>query len=90
MKLSNKTLTNLVNGSIYNETKDKGYICFYRCNLDHMNHLNNISDFLYDRTFFTSSVTIEFITDADEFSFDYIFYYIGSKDTFDAIEAHTC
>lgn len=83
MKLSNKTLSKLVHGSIYNLKKDKGYMLYYRCNQEQMNHLEKVDKFLYDRSFFQASVTIEFETNANSFSFDYKVFNVGSFDSFD-------
>ena len=83
MKLSNNTLTNLVHGAVYNKTVDKGYVVYYRCNKEQMEYLKLLNTFLYERTLFSASITIEFFTDADSFSFDYKCFTIGSKDSFD-------
>lgn len=83
MKLLNKTLTTLIHGSIYNVKKDKGYMLYYRCNQEQIDHLDKVEKFLYDRTFFQASVTVEFDTDALSFSFDYKIFSVGSFDSFD-------
>ena len=83
MKLGNKTLTRLVHGSIYNEKKQNGYMVYYRCLKEQMNHLEGVDKFLYDRALFQASVTIEFDTDASSFSFNYKVFNIGSFDSFD-------
>lgn len=83
MKLSNNSLTRLVHGSVQNKQKGRGYIVFYRCNDAQMAHTKTVNDFLYERTFFSASITIEFFTDADSFGFDYKILSLGSYDSFD-------
>ena len=83
MKLTNEQLTKLVHGAIYNVKKENDYMLYYRCNQEQINHLEKVDKFLYDRTFFHASVTIEFDTDATSFSFKYKVLSVGSLDSFD-------
>ena len=83
MKICNRTLASLVRGSIYNLKKDNGYMMFYRCNQQQMDYLEKVDSFLYDRTFFQSSVTLEFETNATSFSLNYKVFNVGSFDSFD-------
>ena len=83
MILTNEKLTKLVHGSIYNVKKENDYMLYYRCNQEQIDHLEKVDKFLYDRTFFHASVTIEFDTNATSFSFKYKVFSVGSLDSFD-------
>lgn len=83
MKISNQTLTKLVHGAVQNVSKGKGYVVYYRCTDEQINHLKEVDSFLYDRTFFSASITIEFSTDATSFGFDHKIFSVGSLDSYD-------
>ena len=82
MKLTNLSLTKLVHGSIYSIRKDE-YMLYYRCTKEQIDYLQKVDDFLFVRSLFHASVTIEFDTDASSLSFDYKIFNIGSYDSFD-------
>lgn len=82
MKLANKTLYKLVHGAVQMKEMDKGYVSFYRFSDEQIEYFK-FNDFYYPRTKFPASVTIEFKTNADSFSFKYKIGYIGSKDSID-------
>ena len=81
MKLSNKTLSTLVHG-VYSCSEKEGYLTFNHYTSEQLDYLK-FSDFFYPRAQASSSVTIEFETDADSISFDIKLFWIGSKDTID-------
>lgn len=83
MQLTNNELTSLVHGFIYNAQKDDGYNLYYRCLPEQINHLEKVDKFLYDRSFFQASVTVEFETNATDIRFDYKIFNVGALDSFD-------
>ena len=68
MKLSNKTLSSLVHG-VYSCGEKEGYLTFNHYTEEQLDYLK-FSDFFYPRAQASSSVTIEFETDAESISFD--------------------
>ncbi len=81
MKLSNKTLASLVHGA-YQTKEENGYLTAYHYDDKQMNYLA-FNQFFWDRAQYSSSVTVEFETDALEIGFDYKILLLGSKDTVD-------
>lgn len=82
MKLSNKRLQTIIHG-VYRFLPQKGgYISFCHYDEEQTEYLK-FNDFFYDRAFFSSSVTVEFITEAPQISFDYKIYFASSNDTLD-------
>ena len=79
--ISNQQVLQLIHGCV--ESKEIGeYIAFYHCNSYQIKH-TAFDDFLHVRAPFSTSVTLEFYTDATKFGFDVKKVYIGSNDTFD-------
>ena len=79
--ISNQQVLQLIHGCV--ESKEIGeYIAFYHCNSYQIKH-TEFDDFLHVRAPFSTSVTLEFYTDATKFGFDVKKVYIGSNDTFD-------
>lgn len=81
MKLSNKTLSSLVHGA-YKTLECDGYLTFRHYTDEQTDYLK-FSDFFHPRSMASSSVTIEFETDAQSISFDIKLLWVGSKDTID-------
>lgn len=63
-------------------TCENGYTSFSRYSKEQREYLK-FNDFFFVRTTFDGSITLEFITDAAEFGFDYKILGVSSKDTFD-------
>ncbi|MBO4939810.1 MAG: SGNH/GDSL hydrolase family protein [Clostridia bacterium] len=82
MKLSNKRLQTLIHGAYRFLDQKGGYMSFCHYDEEQTKYLE-FEKFFYDRAFFTSSVTIELITDATEIAFDYKVYLASSFDTVD-------
>lgn len=80
--LLKRKIKELVHGSIYNIEKD-GYVVYYHCKQEQIDHLEQVDKFLFDRVVSSASITIEFDTTATSFSFDYKLFNIGSLDTID-------
>ena len=83
MYISNHELTNLAHGFIHSVENEEGYMIYYRCTKEQIKYLKSKNDFLYSRALFQSSITIEFITTAAYFKFDYKIFNVGSLDSFD-------
>ncbi|MBE6607466.1 MAG: SGNH/GDSL hydrolase family protein [Ruminococcaceae bacterium] len=81
MKLSNKSIKPLVHG-VYQTKEEDGYLTFYHYDDAQIEYLR-FNEFFYDRARASSSVTLEFETDAKEIGFDYKIFWVGSKDTVD-------
>ena len=81
MKLSTKSIAPLIHGA-YSVTEREGYLTFSHYD-EKQNEYLKFSEFFYDRASFSSSVTIEFETDATFVSVDYKIFKVGSYDTVD-------
>ena len=81
MKLSNKTLSKLIRGA-YQFKTEEGYLSFRHFSDAQLEYLK-FNDFFGLRSTFSSSVTAEFSTDAEEISFDFKIFGTGSLDTVD-------
>ncbi len=81
MKLSNETLSKLIKGAYQFKTQD-GYLTFRHFDDAQLEYLK-FRDFFELRSTFSSSVTAEFATDANEISFDFKVFGAGSLDTVD-------
>ena len=82
MKLCNQRLQTLIHGSYRYLHHKGGYMSFCHYDEEQTEYLK-FNDFFYVRAFFSSSVTVEFITDAQKISFDYKIYLAASKDSLD-------
>ena len=82
MQLSFNSLIRLMHGGYRYEKMPGGYAVGRHYTPEQLDYLK-FSDFFHVRGMFSSSNTLEFVTDATEFSFDYLFAYYGSKDTVD-------
>ena len=82
MKLSNKRLQTLIHGSYRFLSHKGGYMSFCHYDEEQTKYLE-FEKFFYDRAFFTSSITIELVTDATEIAFDYKVLMAASFDTVD-------
>lgn len=80
MKLSNSHLRSLVHGAYRYVDRPRGYMSFCHYDEAQCRYLQFNQSF-YEHAFFTSSVTIELITDAEKIAFDYKIYTVGLKNT---------
>ena len=87
MKLSNKSIMPLVRGA-YQMKEEDGYLTFYHYDDSQIEYLK-FSEFFYDRARASSSIRLEFETDATEIGFDYKIFWAGSYDTIDDLSYHT-
>ena len=83
MKLSNKSIMPLVHGA-YQMKEEDGYLTFYHYDDSQIEYLK-FSEFFYDRARASSSIRLEFETDATEIGFDYKIFWVGSYDTIDIL-----
>ena len=81
MKLSNKSIMPLVHGA-YQIKENEGYLTFSHYDDNQIEYLK-FNQFFCDRATFSSSVTLEFETDATEIGLDYKIFVVGSLDTID-------
>ncbi|MBQ7384100.1 MAG: SGNH/GDSL hydrolase family protein [Clostridia bacterium] len=81
MKLSNQTLSKLIKGAYQFKTQD-GYLTFRRFDEAQLEYLK-FRDFFEVRSRSSASVTAEFMTDANEISFDFKVFDLCSCDTVD-------
>lgn len=82
MKLTKNQLKSIIYGAYLKIDEDDGYISFSHFSLEQLKYLD-FSDFFRKRAVFSSSVTVEFITDAEEIGFSYKIMHVGSKDSLD-------
>lgn len=83
MKLSNDELKKIYFGAYEFEETDDGYLQAFQHTKSQMSYLEDIDDFLYVRSFASTSKTLEFKTDAAKVSFDYKIIWKGSEDSFE-------
>ena len=81
MKLSTKSMAPLIHGA-YQIIDKEGYLTFSHYD-EKQNEYLKFSEFFYDRASFSSSVTVEFETEATYVSLDYKIFKVGSQDTVD-------
>lgn len=86
MIISTEELKKLYNSAYSFETSEDGYIRHMRYTAEQEDYFKKTSDFWYERCVCASSVPLEFITDASEFSFRYKISWEGSQDTFELCE----
>ena len=71
MKVDNEGLKQIYYGAYsFKETKD-GYLQSFQYNEDQIEYFRNVSEFWYERCTASTAKTLEFSTEATEFSFDY-------------------
>jgi lysophospholipase L1-like esterase len=85
MKLTTDELKSIYFGA-YNiiETND-GYLKSFQYTSDQMQYFKNLNDFWYERSDTSNGKTLEFITKATKFSFEYKLSWIGSEDTIEML-----
>lgn len=83
MKLTNKELQQYYYGAYSFEETEDGYLRAYQYTKAQMDYFKERFDFWYERCDASNAKTLEFRTDAEEFSLDYKLVWIGSYDTFE-------
>ncbi len=84
MKLSNNSIKKLIHGALKVEKLKNGYTGFYRFSDEQIELLKTKRDtFLYERTTLSSGVSLKFITNAKNVSFDYKIPNLYSNDSID-------
>ncbi len=78
--LSNEQLTRIYRGALRFEEVD-GYLAAFQYTKAQQDYFARTSLMWYDRCTATTAKTLEFITDADEISFEYRMMWVGSPDT---------
>ena len=91
MKVDNEGLKQIYYGAYsFKETKD-GYLQSFQYNEDQIEYFRNVSEFWYERCTASTAKTLEFSTEATEFSFDYRIIWRGSDDSFElAVDGLIC
>ena len=83
-RLSRTELKNIYFGAYaFRETED-GYLQAFQYSEPQMEYFRGAMDFWYERCFASSAKTLEFITEAQEVSFEYKIIWVGSQDSFEA------
>lgn len=85
MKITNEELKKIYFGAYFFKEKD-GYLQAYQYSENQMAYFRKAFDFWYDRCKASTSKTLEFVTEATEFSFDYRITWFGSYDTIELCE----
>lgn len=81
MILSNNELKNIYNGAYHFEETEEGYLQAFQFNRKQMDYFEKTSDFWFERCSASSCKTLEFITEAENISFDYKIIWVCSEDT---------
>ena len=81
MILKHQELQEIVHGA-YAYKEIDGYVSFMRFNNKQLNYLE-FKKFFHDRARFSSSVTLEFVTEAEHMKFSYKIFEVGSYDSLD-------
>ena len=87
MKLSNKSIMPLVRGA-YQMKEEEGYLTFYHYDDSQVEYLK-FNEWFYNIARVSSSVKLEFETDATEIGFDYKIFWVGTPDTIDILSDNT-
>lgn len=83
MKLTNQELEKIYFGAYeFHETED-GYLQAFQYSREQIAYFKKAFDFWYDRCTASTSKTLEFVTEAEEISFDYKILWKGSEDSFE-------
>lgn len=83
MKLTNQELEKIYFGAYeFHETED-GYLQAFQYSKEQIAYFKKAFDFWYDRCTASTSKTLEFMTEAEEISFDYKILWKGSEDSFE-------
>lgn len=78
MKISNDELKTIFRGGYSYEENEDGYLHAYQHTKDQIEYFRKTREFWYVRSKAGNGKTIEFVTEATEFSFEYKFLWIGS------------
>ena len=81
MKLTNEQLKTIYFGALFFKETDDEYLQAFQYSDEQMLYFKKTSEFWYERCMASSAKTLEFVTDATEFSFDYKIIWIGSEDS---------
>ncbi|MBR2884154.1 MAG: SGNH/GDSL hydrolase family protein [Clostridia bacterium] len=85
MKISNEELKSIFFGGYnFGETED-GYLASYQYTKEQMDYLEKASEFWYVRSKAGNAKTLEFKTEATEFSFEYKFLWQGALDSIEVM-----
>lgn len=83
MTLSNEELKKIYHGAYrFEETKD-GFLQAFQFNKEQTEYFKKTSEFWYDHCCASSGKTLEFVTTAENFSFEYKIIYLCSPDSFE-------
>lgn len=82
MILTKKELQELAHGAYSHKEIDGGYLYFTHFHDEQLKYLE-FNKFFHDRARFSSSVTLEFITESENMEFTYKIFEIGSYDSLD-------
>ena len=80
MKLTNSELQQYYYGA-YSFREEDGYLAAFQYTEEQIAYFKRVSDFWYERCSASTAKTLEFITDATRFSFDYRIVWMGSPDS---------
>lgn len=83
MKISNEALKKHYYGAYSFKEDEDGYLAAFQYSDKQMEYFKQASDFWYGRCSASTAKTLEFITEATRFSFDYKIKWIGTKDSFE-------
>lgn len=81
MKISNEELKKIYFGAVWFDEDEEGYLHSYQYKQEQIDYFKEAFDFWYDRCTACSAKTLEFTTEATNFSFDYKITWIGSLDS---------
>ena len=78
--MTNTELKNIYFGAYSFEETADGWLQAFQYTKEQMEYFKGAFDFWYDRCMATTAKTLEFVTEATKFSFDYKFIWTGSED----------
>ena len=81
--MTNTELKNIYFGAYSFEETSDGWLQAFQYTKEQMDYFEGAFDFWYDRCMASTAKTLEFITEATKFSFDYKFIWTGSEDSFE-------
>jgi len=80
-RLTNEQLQTIYFGALYFEETQDGYLKSFQYTKEQMDYFEKVSEFWFERCSAGSAKTLEFCTEATQFSFDYKIIWIGSEDS---------
>ncbi len=81
MRLTNNELKKIYFGALRFEETEDGFLQGFQYTKNQQDYFKNVSDFWFERCTASTAKTLEFVTEAETFSFEYRIIWKGSEDS---------